>query len=208
MFLTARQEKENQEAEISRIRVEMAALQKVWQQLDVQASQHGQDLKVSLSSSLEELRSAIRQWEEKNLLIASQPGVVVFSDFWAEQAYVKEGQEIFNIVPELDQKVIGQMRVPVLNSGKLKEGQSVEVYLENYPVEEFGKLKGNIEHISKLPKEGRYNVLITFGEALITDYGRKIPFQQQLQGRAEVITEEMSLLERLFHSMGGLNSTT
>ena len=75
------------------------------------------------------------------------------------------------------------------------------MYLDNYPYAEYGALTGTVESISSLPKQGQYHLTITFPEGLVTQYGQTIPFQQQLQGTAEIITEDLRLLERLFYRL-------
>lgn len=193
-------------SEVSQIRVQVADLEREWQQLDTQHTQEGEQLRTTLLTALDNLRSALAQWEELYLLIAPQAGQVSFSDFWSEQQLVQAGQTVMSIVPPVatgggGPTVIGQLRVPVQNSGKLAEGQRVEVYLENYPSAEYGTLSGVVRSISSLPKQGQYHLTITFPNGLVTQYGQNIPFQQQLQGRAEIVTEDLRLLERLFYRL-------
>ena len=97
--------------------------------------------------------------------------------------------------------MVGRLRVPVRNFGKVAAGQSVEIYLENYPPEEYGTLRGTVRTLSSLPKQGYYLVTVDFPEGLTTQYGKAIPFAQQLLGQAEIITAELRLLERFFYRL-------
>jgi len=200
-YLEVRQELEDSRAEKSRIDVEIVSLQKEVDLLGVGDAETISELKVRLSGSLEELKAAIDQWQEKHILTASQDGRVVFSDFWTAQSFIREEEEVFSILPEAQDSIVGQMRVPVENSGKLKLGQSVDIYLSNYPELEFGAIQGRVIQISQIPKKDRYNVVVFLGKGLTTDYGIPIPFQQNMQGYAEIITQEMSLLDRIFDSL-------
>ena len=189
---------------LSQIKVQVANLERERAQLGTEHTQEGEQLRTALVGTLNQLRVATQQWEERYVLTAPRAGQVSFSDFWSEQQFVEAGQTVMRIVPPTNEQIgsiIGQLRVPVQNSGKLSEGQRVEVYLDNYPYAEYGALTGIVQSISSLPKQGQYHLTITFPEGLVTQYGQTIPFQQQLQGRAEIITEDLRLLERLFYRL-------
>ncbi len=197
-------------SERSQLSVQIAELKREQSQYGTQHTQEGVQLRSTLLSSLDQLRAAIRQWEENYLLIAPRSGQVAFSDFWTEQQEVEAGQTVMRIVPPIEDaagNIIGQLRVPTQNSGKLKKGQQVEVYLENYPHVEYGTLSATVKTISSLPKQGQYLLTITFDNGLVTQYNQEIPFQQQLQGRAEVITEDLRLLERFIYQLRSVNAT-
>ena len=203
-WIEAQESHEALRSELSQIEVQIANLERERARLGMQHTQEGKQLHTALLSTLDQLRAAIRQWEESYLLMAPQAGMVSFSDFWTEQQFVEAGQTVMRIVPPMDEQaghVIGQLRVPVQNSGKLTVGQRAEVYLDNYPHAEYGTITGTVQHISSLPKQGQYHLIITFPDGLVTRYDRTIPFQQQLQGRAEIITEDLRLLERLYYHM-------
>ena len=204
--------------ELSHIRIQIADLEREWQQFAVQHTQQGEQARVALLSALENLRSEIAQWEGQYLLKAPIAGYISFADFWSEQQLVEAGQTVMSVIPtrattslvkpEKEQPVIGQLRVPVRNFGKVAVGQRVQVYLENYPYQEYGTLRGTVRSISSLPKQRYYHVTITFPEGLTTQYGKAVPFAQQLQGRAEIITEDLRLLERFFYRLRAVLSAT
>ena len=201
VYLGYRQELEACQAEISRINVQIAKLESQYDMIEIDYTETVNKLKVKFTGCREELKAAIKEWEEKYVLTASRQGRVVYSNFWANQSAVKEREEIFSIIPENQNTVVGQMRVPVENSGKIKVGQSVDIYLSNYPEKEFGKLRGKVISISQIPKKSRYNVVVSLNEEMISSYGIKIPFQHNMQGHAEIITQDMSLLDRIFDSI-------
>ena len=200
-WLDVRESYQALRSELSQIRVQVAGLEREWQQLASQHTQEGEQVRTVLLTEADNLRSAIAQWEERYLLIAPRSGFVSFSDFWSKQQFVRAEQTVLSIVPEEEQSALGRLRVPVRNFGKVAVGQRVQVYLENYPHEEYGTIQGVVRDVSTLPKQGYYHVTITFPEGLMTQHGKDIPFTQQLPGRAEIITEELRLLERLFYRL-------
>jgi hypothetical protein len=50
-----------------------------------------------------------------------------------------------------------------------------------------------------MPSQGKYMLRISLPEGMVSSYQKPIPFQQQLQGDVEIITEDLRLLERLFY---------
>ncbi len=186
-------------SEISQKQVEMAHLQREWQQFNTQHTQAATELQLALRTATEDLRAQIQTWEKQHVLRAPIAGQVSFFDFWSEQQFIRQGQAVMSIVPQEVQQAVGRLRVPVQNFGKVAVGQPVQVYLDNYPYEEYGALSGRVDNISYLPRQGYYSVLVSFPQGLLTHYGKQIPFSQQLQGKAEITTEELRLIERIFY---------
>ena len=200
-WLEVRETYETLRTELLQTKVQVADLEREWQRLGSQHDQTGERLRTNLLTSVDQLRSAIAQWEERYLLTAPRSGQVSFSDFWSVQQPIQTGQTVMSIVPTDGQAAIARLRVPVRNFGKVVVGQRVQIYLDNFPHQQYGTLQGTVRSLSTLPKQGYYRVTVTFPDGLTTRYGKEIPFTQQLSGKAEIITEELRLLERLFYQL-------
>ncbi|WP_417353692.1 HlyD family secretion protein, partial [Flavobacterium alkalisoli] len=97
---------------------------------------------------------------------------------------------------------IAKLKTPSQNSGKIKIGQQVNVKLQNYPDTEFGILNGKIKRISLIPdKEGYYFIDVELPKKLITSYNKEIEFKQEMLGSAEIVTENLRLIERFFYQL-------
>ncbi|MBA0884202.1 HlyD family secretion protein [Flavobacterium sp. BBQ-18] len=95
---------------------------------------------------------------------------------------------------------MGKLKAPSLNSGKIRTGQEINIRLVNYPDREFGMLKGIVKTISLIPdKEGNLFIDVSFPNALETSYNKQIIFQQEMSGTAEIVTEDLRLIERLLY---------
>jgi len=95
---------------------------------------------------------------------------------------------------------MGLIKTPVQNSDKIKEGQKVNIKLESYPDTEFGTLTGEVKSISLIPdNEGFYLIEVFLPKKLITSYNNKIEFKQEMRGVADIITEDLRLIERFFY---------
>jgi HlyD family secretion protein len=101
------------------------------------------------------------------------------------------------VIPKRKEKPIGKIILPMLGAGKAKAGQQVNIKLTNFPYIEYGMLKGTISTISSVPDQGNYYVEIKLNNGLITNYNKTLPFSQEMTGNAEIITEDMRLLQRL-----------
>jgi len=97
------------------------------------------------------------------------------------------------------------MKIPAQNAGKVQVGQKVMIKLDNYPFQQYGALIGEITNISISPDdEFNYLVYANLPMGTSTSYHREIPFTQELLGNAEIITEELSVAERLFFKFRSL----
>jgi len=92
----------------------------------------------------------------------------------------------------------------VQGAGKVKIGQRVNIKLDNYPYLEYGMLEGIIRSISKVPEDQKYSLDVDFPKGLVTNYGIELDFAQQIEGQAEIITEDLRLLQRIFNPIRSL----
>lgn len=154
----------------------------------------------NLSQSFYQLKKAIKDWELNYVLQSGIDGQVTFTKVWIKNQTVTSGEEVFSVVPSTGKGYIGKLNAPSQNSGKIKVGQKVNVRLLNYPDREFGILKGKIQNIALVPdKDGNIAIDVVLPEGMKTSYKKNIPFQQEMRGSAEIITEDLRLLERVLY---------
>lgn len=161
-------------------------------------------LKNALNEKSKSLRSEIELWERNYILVSPTDGNVVFSDFWSINQNVNSGDVVFTVVPKTKNRTVGRIAVPAAGAGKLKIGQEVSIALDNYSATEFGILSTKIDHISLVPKNKTFTLTVSLPDSLTSTYGIKIPFSQNMSGRAEIITSELSLAERLINPIKDL----
>ena len=59
-----------------------------------------------------------------------------------------------------------------------------------------------LKTISVIPDaDGNYIIDVILPEKLITSYKKEIPFKQEMSGVAEIITEDLRLMERFFYQL-------
>lgn len=157
-------------------------------------------LKRNAILSLNQLKKAISDWELTYVLKSSIRGKVSFLQIWTESQNINTGENVFVIIPQESKNILGKLKAPLLNSGKIKEGQIVNIRLTNYPDREFGIIKGKVKSISLVPNNDN-NLLIDveLPLGLETSYKKEIIFQPEMSGTADIITDDLRLIERLLY---------
>lgn len=159
-------------------------------------------LEAQLKTYIAQLGTEIQTWELNYTLISPIDGQVTFTNYWVENQNVTAGDAVFTIIPNSNQEIIGKAQMPLARSGKVKVGQKVNIRFLNFPDNEYGIVKGIVKNISTVPlKEGienTYIVEISLPEGLKTTYNKELPYLPEMQAQADIITENMSLLERFF----------
>jgi multidrug resistance efflux pump len=154
----------------------------------------------NVMQSYSQLKKAINDWELAYVLYSSFKGQVSFMQIWVENQTVNAGDEVFTIVPIDNHSYVGKVKAPILNSGKIKINQDVNIRLTNFPDREFGVIKGKVKSISLAPdREGNLLIDVSLPNGIETSYEKRIVFQQEMSGTADIITEDLRLIERLLY---------
>jgi multidrug efflux pump subunit AcrA (membrane-fusion protein) len=150
--------------------------------------------------SFYQLKRVLKEWELNYVLKSSIEGQVSFLQIWIANQTITAGETVFSIIPVLEEGYVGKVKAAAQNSGKIQLGQLVNIRLANFPYREFGILKGKVSNISLMPdKDGNLLLDISLPKNLKTNYDKVIPFQQEMTGSAEIITEDLRLLERILY---------
>lgn len=164
-----------------------------------------QEQNASYSNSMEEalnnLKASIASWEKTYLIVAPVGGVVTFNRFWSENQNVSIGENVVTIIPEEAGNIIGKIQLPLKGAGEVKPEQQVNIRFENYPYLEYGMVRGIVSNVSMVPEDGFYTVEVDLPDGLTTYYNIEIGFNQNMRGQAEILTDDMRLLQRIFNPM-------
>lgn len=157
-------------------------------------------LQNNVVQSFNQLKKSIKDWELRYLLKSNIDGYVSFLNIWNENQQVSQGDLVFTIIPSANSSYIAKLKAPAFNSGKINVGQKVNIKLENYPYPEFGVLRGKVAEISSIfNAEGYYLIDVNLPQNLITSYNEEIEFKQEMSGVAEIITEDLRLIDRILY---------
>jgi HlyD family secretion protein len=68
---------------------------------------------------------------------------------------------------------------------------------------EYGMIKVQIAHISLVPinkgEQKNFVLEVVFPDSLVTNYGKTLEFSQEMTGTAEIITEDLRLLDKFLN---------
>jgi HlyD family secretion protein len=169
--------------------------------LELQYQDQKNKLQLGIKSAFDLLKSSIANWKLMYLFKSPIEGKVSFNKIVSKNQNVKAGETAFTVVPKNKGKIIGYLQLPVVGAGKVKTGQKVNIKLDNYPYMEYGTILAKVQSVSLVPAENFYLVVVSLPQDLSTNYNKKLPFSQQMHGTADIITEKISVLERLLNPL-------
>jgi len=190
----------NFESSISQIRESISNAHRTSKGSEINRIKEEMVLLKNVIQSFNQLKKSIKDWENRYVLKSNINGKVSFLNYWNVNQTVNQGDLVFTIIPNENSAFIAKLKSPAQNSGKIKTGQQVNIKLENYPDTEFGTLQGAIKSISLVPNnEGQYLIDVSLPKTLITSYNKTIDFKQEMRGAAEIVTDDLRLIERFFY---------
>ena len=159
------------------------------------------DQKIKFGQSLNVLRAAVLAWKTRYLLTAPRVGRVFFAALWQEQQSIKTDEVLF-YVGSVQKGYFGEVRIAQTNAGKIKTGQRVLVKFQSYPFEQFGMVEGQISQISPMPlADSTFRAVVALPNGLQTNAQKILPFKNNLNANADIITQDVSVAERLFFQL-------
>jgi len=199
-FYTELRNLQNLEANESQIRQSIANASN--ELSDDKFSKSNEELKLvkEVIQSYHTLKKSIKDWELKYVLSSKINGRVSFLEYWSKNQSVEAGNLVFKVLPNNDADYIVKLNVEPQNMGKVKTGQLVNISLWDFPEYEFGVIQGKIKTISRTTdSKGFYRVDVSIPNKLISSYGKKLDFRQEMRGSADIILEDLRLIERLLY---------
>jgi HlyD family secretion protein len=152
-----------------------------------------------LQESYNNLKASITSWEQTYLLMAPVNGSVTFTRFWSENQNVQLGEKVLTVIPAESGSVIGKISLPLAGAGKVDVGDQVNIQFDNYPYLDYGMVKGYVSNISEVSDDDFYTVEVELPDGLTSFYNYPIPFSQNMQGNAEILTDKKRLLIRVLN---------
>lgn len=202
-YIQAQNSYENTLLNIDNLKINILQSEQSVMDLKKQFSEQLKDLQIVLSSSIDMLQTQLINWEQSYLLVSPCDGIVTLTNYWQKNQNVASGDVLITIVPEEATKIIGKIYLPQQGAGKVKKGQTVNIKFANFPYMEYGIVQVKIKNISLVPivvKDERVYLLeVDFPEKLKTTYGKELTFSQEMQGSAEIVTEDLRLLDKFIN---------
>jgi multidrug resistance efflux pump len=179
--------------------IELSEKQQLLHDYIINKLEEREKLNSVLFESFLNLKAELNIWENNYLLVSPIEGIVTFTKFWSANQSVVKDEPVINIVPLVTGSFIGRIDLKMQRSGKVKPGQMVNIKLSGYPYLEYGMVKGVVKSKSLVPSGDAYVIEIALPNGLSTLYGKKLDFTQNMQGTAEIITEDLRLLQKIIN---------
>lgn len=200
IYLQSQKNYQNLLSSISQLKSSINELNRSSKTTKINESKEFVVLERNVIQSFYQLKKALKDWDLQYVFRSSITGKVSFMQIWSVNQVINSGDNMFAIIPSNENGYIGKVKAVAQNSGKIKIGQDVNIRLANYPDRQFGVLKGKVKSISLTPdKEGNLLIDISLPKGLTTSYKKEIQFQQEMSGNADIITEDLRLIERLLY---------
>ena len=157
------------------------------------------------------LTSGIDKWSDNYIIRAELSGELFLPSTIVTNSYIKSNTVIASIIPsDVPQQRQAQVKINNQGIGKIKANDKVIIKIDGYPYKEFGTIQATIGQISLLPEiitnstgeqQHIYTIDIPLPDTMMSSYGIEIPFRPNSSLTTEIITEDKSLLARLFETV-------
>lgn len=185
--------------EISAKTIELAEKKQLYLDYKIKGNEEREKLSAMMHESFQNLRAQVRIWENLYQLISPVSGTVTFTRYWSENQSVVADEPVLSIVPQEAGDLIGRIYLKMNRSGKVVPGQTVNIKLSGYPYLEYGMVRGMVKSKSLVPSGDAYIIEISLPSGLTTLYGKQLDFTQNMQGVAEIITQDIRLIHKIFN---------
>jgi hypothetical protein len=177
--------------------IELAGKNQLLQDYRIMREEEKQKLASGLNESWQNLRAEMRIWEISYLLVSPVEGTVTFTKFWSENQSVIADEPVLSVIPDDAGELIGRINLSMQRSGKVMIDQEVYIKLSGFPYLEYGMVRGTVRSKSLVTSGEAYVIEVSLPPDLITLYGKKIEFTQNMRGTAEILTNDLTLIQKI-----------
>ena len=161
------------------------------------------EVKSRINSVINKIKAQIDLWKSRHLITSPESGTCTYLSFLQRNQSVESRQELFIISPETDAFTV-RGKLPIVKSGQVKVGQKVILKLLSFPFKEHGVLTARVSKISLIPDGEGYMFFADLENGLVTNYDTELPYKPMLQASAEIVLEDLRLIERVFYEIKNL----
>lgn len=153
-----------------------------------------------IAQTVQLVDKCLQEWKQRHLLTAPSDGKLVWLKTLAEQQHVSADDALFSVLPE-QRNFLARVEIPVRGLGKAAIGQKVVLKMDDYPYQEFGTLEGQVVAMAPSEDIRNYRLTVALPKGLISSYQQPFYCKSEMAGTAEVVTQDLRLLERLFYGI-------
>jgi multidrug resistance efflux pump len=203
-WIQSQQEVENLKKAYVQNKITIAEYKKQKQELNYEFSEKERTLKERIHSAVNNLKNYILSWEQNYVLTAPFSGKLSYISQVYQNQFIKAGTALFAVVPD-NNKYIGYIEIPAQGFGKVKPNQMVHIKLDHYPYHEYGQVNAKVVEVTQMPNnKGNHHIYLAKVELtnnLTSTYQKELEFKPEMSGTAEIVTEDLRLMERIFNQI-------
>lgn len=160
------------------------------------------------------LQEEIHQWYESNYLYAEYPGHLEWNSTVTAGKVIQAGNLLGYILPDSETNVlVARAYVPTEGAGKVEIGDQAILRLHAYPYKEYGSIETAVQSISSIPVQVTeqllgYEVVLAIADSMVTDYGKFIPYQPNMDVSIQLITKSNNIIGRIFNQLYAILKNT
>jgi len=189
---------QNMQSTLESMNISILQMEESLVDVEQQYLENKSSLLSEINASINQLQTEILSWKSSYLLTSPCNGKISFSNYWSIDQNVTAGDVVFTVVPSASSTLLGKALLPAERSGKVRVGQKVNIHFVNYPDNEYGMVVGVVDKISLIPIGGKYTVVVTFPNGLLTTYGKRLPLTHEMTANADIITNDLRLIDQFF----------
>lgn len=199
-YLEKKREQEDHKENLIRNELKIAGIEQELQALEYAFQEKQRLCLARMSQAAQNIGNGLRNWQQQYLICAPSDGQLAHLQNWAENQFVKSGETLFAVIPSR-QDFVAMVDIPVKGLGKASVGQKVVLKLDDYPFQEFGTVQGRILSMAPSPDVKTYRLVVGLPNGLQSSYHHHFLCKSEMTGTAEIITDDMRLLERAFYGI-------
>ncbi len=200
-LLQSRLSLENMQSTLQNTRIQMTQMRESMLETQQQYREVINNYHTDLRTCVSNLFTEIAAWEQSYVFVAPISGQINLTNYWTENQFVQAGESALHILPQEAGELIGKAILPLTRSGKVKSGQRVNIRFHNFPDNEYGVVVGQVRNVALVPSshtgEHAYMVEVSLPQGLQTTYGETLPYLPEMQAQADIITEDLTVLQRI-----------
>jgi HlyD family secretion protein len=195
-YFNKQSELEQNNIVLTRINLEITKLENAKKNFSNTENQSLISQQLSIRKALNKLQSSIEAWKRQFLIVSPINGKVSFLQNLEEGNFF--AGNVLTIVPH-SVDFYAKINIPINGAGKMKKGQRVIIKLNDYPYREYGTLEGKLVDYFSVADDKIYVGKVSLLKNNLTH--SKVNIKENMKGVGEIITNDRSLLERVFENI-------
>lgn len=155
----------------------------------------------NINLAYERLINEIEIWKNKYIIQNKMEGKIIMGAPWVIGQMIHIGDTICSVISPVKKNPVGRMVLSYKEISGLQKGNQVKINIDEYPARIYGSIIGKVDSIMYVPAKRNYAIEVELPYPLKSSNGKIIDYNVELHGKAEIITQNKSVFERIFNPL-------